>query len=314
MIGDSIVDQYTACEALGMSAEAPVIVVKELDQKNFIGGAAIVASHIASLGSSCHFISVIGNDEQGNWLKESLEKQSIESHLFIENERPTTLKKRYMVENQKLFRVSKLASHQIEEKTTNKIIDFLEKNYKLFDGIVISDFVYGVITPRLLNYLREIANRENIFLFGDLQCSSQVGNISKMKDFYLLSPNEREARVALQDNENGLDLLCQKMISESGCKNLIMKLAAQGVLVYSKINDKSLKIQAFPALSVNPIDVTGAGDSMLAILSASITSGSSLMEASALASCGASLVVESIGNQPVTISGILDKVEDSCNI
>ena len=107
VIGDSIVDQYTACEALGMSAEAPVIVVKELDQKNFIGGAAIVASHIASLQSDCHFISVIGDDEQGNWLKENLKKQSINSHLFIEKERPTTLKKRYMVENQKLFRVSR---------------------------------------------------------------------------------------------------------------------------------------------------------------------------------------------------------------
>ena len=104
------------------------------------------------------------------------------------------------------------------------------------------------------------------------------------------------------------------MVSESGCKNLIMKLAAQGVLVYSKSSDKSLKIQAFPALSVNPVDVTGAGDSMLAILATSITSGSNLMEASALASCGASLAVESIGNQPLTVQGLAEKIEDSCNI
>ena len=73
-----------------------------------------------------------------------------------------------------------------------------------------------------------------------------------------------------------------------------MKLAADGVLVYSKDKNNSLKIQAFPALSVNPVDVTGAGDSMLAILSASITSGGSLIEAAALASYGASLVVESL--------------------
>ena len=74
--------------------------------------------------------------------------------------------------------------------------------------------------------------------------------------------------------------------------------------------NNSLKIQAFPALSVNPVDVTGAGDSMLAILSASITSGSSLIEAAALASYGASLVVESLGNQPVTIKGILERIEN----
>ena len=310
VIGDSIVDKYTACEALGMSAEAPVIVVKELEEKSFIGGAAIVASHIASLGSNCHFISVVGDDEQGQWLDKSLREQSIKSHLLIENKRPTTLKKRYIVENQKLFRVSRLANHHIEEKIIAQIISYVEKNAKIIDGIVISDFVYGVITPSLLLALRNIAKRENLFLFGDLQCSSQVGNISKMKNFDLLCPNEREARIALQDNENGLDLLCQKMISETGCKNLIMKLAAQGLLVYSKETNNSLKIQAFPALSVNPVDVTGAGDSMLAILSASLTSGSNLIEAAALASFGASIVVESIGNQPVTVNGILKKIEN----
>ena len=64
-----------------MSAEAPVIVVKELEQKSFIGGAAIVASHVASLGSNCHFISV-GDDDEGRWLKKILREQSIESHLF----------------------------------------------------------------------------------------------------------------------------------------------------------------------------------------------------------------------------------------
>ena len=188
VIGDSIVDQYNACEALGMSAEAPVIVVKELEQKSFIGGAAIVASHIASLGSNCHFISVVGDDVQGKWLKKTLSDQSIESQLFIEKKRPTTLKKRYIVENQKLFRVSRLANHMIENKTVAKIINYVEKNAKLLDGIVISDFVYGVITPDLLLALRDIAKKENLFLFGDVQCSSQVGNVSKMKDLSKLKP------------------------------------------------------------------------------------------------------------------------------
>ena len=63
VIGDTIVDQFSACEALGMSAEAPVIVVKELENKNFIGAAAIVASHVRSFGASCDLISVVGKDK-----------------------------------------------------------------------------------------------------------------------------------------------------------------------------------------------------------------------------------------------------------
>ena len=72
VIGDTIVDQYVACDAIGMSAEAPVIVVKELETKKYIGGAAIVAAHIKALGGSCKFISVIGEDEESKFIKDSL--------------------------------------------------------------------------------------------------------------------------------------------------------------------------------------------------------------------------------------------------
>ena len=65
VIGDTIVDEYIACDALGMSAEAPLVVFRELHSKNYIGGAAIVASHIKSLGADCKFISIIGNDDKG---------------------------------------------------------------------------------------------------------------------------------------------------------------------------------------------------------------------------------------------------------
>ena len=76
VIGDSILDQYSACEALGMSAEAPVVVVKELKSKNFIGGAAIVAAHIASVGAKCEFISVTGNDSEKEFLTAELERHN----------------------------------------------------------------------------------------------------------------------------------------------------------------------------------------------------------------------------------------------
>ena len=72
VIGDTILDQYAGCEALGMSGEAPIVVVKELETKNFIGGSAIVASHIKSLGAKCSYLSVVGKDESSNIIKENL--------------------------------------------------------------------------------------------------------------------------------------------------------------------------------------------------------------------------------------------------
>ncbi|AAQ00366.1 MULTISPECIES: PfkB family carbohydrate kinase [Prochlorococcus] len=308
VIGDSIVDQYTACEPLGMSAEAPVIVVKEMEQKNFIGGAAIVASHIASLGAKCDFLSVIGKDDSGQWLQKKLEEQSVNTYLIEDSTRPTTFKKRYVVENQKLFRVSRLDDHHINRNCTDKIIKKLWALAPKANGIVVSDFVYGVITPQILKEIHKVAKAHDLKLFGDLQCSSQVGDISKMKNFTLLCPNEREARVSLQDKQSGLDAVCQKLMSETRSKNMIMKLGADGFIAYSKNKNGSLRIQAFPALSVNPVDVTGAGDSLLAIMAAGMCSDRPLMEVAALSCCGASLVVESMGNQPVTLECITQKV------
>ena len=81
VVGDIIVDQYAACEALGLSAEAPVVVVKELEQKNFIGGATLVAANVSSLGAHCDFISIVGNDETAKELIDELESNNVKHHF-----------------------------------------------------------------------------------------------------------------------------------------------------------------------------------------------------------------------------------------
>ena len=102
VIGDTIVDEYAACEALGMSGEAPVIVVKELELQTFVGGAAIVAAHAMALGASINFISVLGDDANRNVVVDQLARWQINDLTVVDESRPTTYKKRYMVENQKL--------------------------------------------------------------------------------------------------------------------------------------------------------------------------------------------------------------------
>ena len=100
VLGDTIVDQYAACEAIGMSAEAPVVVVRELEKKNFIGGAAVVAAHINALGAKCELVSVVGVDNTARLVREELKKRGIGDQLSNDPSRPTTFKKRYVVENQ----------------------------------------------------------------------------------------------------------------------------------------------------------------------------------------------------------------------
>ena len=298
VIGDTIVDRYVACEALGMSAEAPIVVVKELKKKDFCGGAGIVATHIRNLGARCKLISVIGNDKNGEFVKKRIREENLGDGLIIDNTRPTTFKKRYIVENQKLFRVTRLEQCELNKNIEEKVIKELEKSAINANGIVISDFVYGVITPKILKKIIELAKKYKLHLFGDLQCSSQIGSIMKFKDFSLLCPNEREARVALHEKDLDLEALSIKIIKETNADKLIMKLGSDGFIAYEK-KDYKLKSQSFPALCVNPVDVAGAGDSLLAVMAVGISSSQGTMKTAAIACCMTSLAVRRMGNKPI---------------
>jgi len=306
VLGDTIVDQYAACEAIGMSAEAPVVVVRELAKRNFIGAAAVVAAHIRALGAQCDLVSVVGNDSTADLVKRELKSQDIGDALTVDPSRPTTFKKRYVVENQKLFRVSRLEQHNLDAAIEAQVIERLEALAQHAGGIVVSDFVYGVVTPRVLRVVAELARRHDLLLFGDLQCSSQVGSITRFQDFSLLCPNERELRLALQDKDSGLENLCQQLLETTRCERLVIKLASEGFIAYDRVANGKVRSQPFPALSVNPLDVAGAGDSVLAVMATGLASRQAMMPTAALACCMAALTVETMGNTPVATQTLVN--------
>ena len=310
VLGDTIVDQYAACEAIGMSAEAPVVVVRELERKNFIGGAAVVAAHISALGAHCDFISVVGDDSTAELVRQELADQGIGDGLSSDPSRPTTFKKRYVVENQKLFRVSRLEEHNLDAAVEDQVIAQLERLAPGANGIVVSDFVYGVVTPRILEVVQHLAQQHNLLLFGDLQCSSQVGSVTRFEGFSLLCPNEREARLALQDKDSGLEQLSQHLLKITSSERLVMKLGPEGFIAYDRASNGQLSSQAFPALSVNPLDVAGAGDSLLALFATGLASGQAMMPTAALACCMAALAVETMGNTPISAAALRNSLQE----
>lgn len=314
VIGDTIVDQFTSCDTLGVSSEAPVLAIREIESKEFIGGAAIVAQHVRSLGAKCTFVSVIGTDGPSEFVKRQLLDAGIDSFLLEDTSRPTTYKIRYMVENQKLLRVSKLKQHDISKELENKICAFLEK-VEGIDGIIISDFVYGVITEKVLNKIFEISKVKNIKVFGDVQCSSQTGDVTKFRDIELITPTEKEARIGLSDQSSGLEALAVKLIKKTNNNNVVITLGSQGILAYSK-NKNHIKIHSeyFPALEENPIDVAGAGDSVMSGYALALCHGLNLMEASALASCLAGISVSRIGNIPIKTDEIHNYIQEILNL
>ncbi len=309
VLGDTIVDQYIDSEPLGISAEAPVIVVREITKKNFIGGAAIVASHIKSLGSYCDYVSVVGSDKTRTFLESKLHSQKINFNLITDPNRPTTLKKRYIVENQKIFRVSKLENKFVEKEIEEKIINTIKNKANQINTLVISDFNYGVITNRILEEITKIARKNNISLIGDVQCSSQIGHVTKLKNFDLICANEKEVRISLNDNVSGIENLCLDLVKKTSCKNLIIKLGSKGLILYKYNEKKKLISQPFPALNIHPIDTAGAGDSLLATMACGISGGLPIEIATAISCFVTSLSVERMGNIPIKKNVLKDRIE-----
>jgi len=313
VIGDLIVDEYIDSDLLGASAEEPSLVVRPLTSKKFIGGAGIVAAHARNLGSKTILFALIGNDKEKEFVKTQIKENKIKSGILIDSLRQTTLKKRYRVENRTLFKTSYLSQNLLSPNFEKIIINNVKNIFKNLDLIVLSDFNYGCLSQNLVNSITDLAKKNKVVIAADSQSSSQIGNITRFKDLDLITPTEREARISINNNNDGLIVLADKILNKSNAKNLIMTLGPDGILINQNINNDNKDprtVDRISAMNQYPIDVSGSGDSLLIVASMALASGASIWEASYLGSLAAAIQVSRIGNVPIRSNEIINLIKN----
>lgn len=300
VIGDLIIDEYINCHPLGMSQEEPTIVVTPVDKRRFFGGAGIVAAHCKSLGARTSLITVTGEDETSVWALEKAAEYKLESLNIIDASRPTTLKQRYRSGTQTLLRVSHLTQNFLESETENELARKFVDLAKDLDVLILSDFSYGVLSPQMVEKILVIASNYGIFVSADSQSSSQIGNLGKFRDINLISATELEARLELKDNMSGLVVVAEGLRKQLSARNLLLKMGGDGVLISAQDqNGQRLATDELAAINKNPVDTSGAGDSMLAGASLALASGASIYEAALIGSILAGIQVGRLGNVPI---------------
>ena len=305
VIGDTIVDQYIDCFPLGMSQEEPTLVVSPQETKDFLGGAGIVASHAAQLGASTRFLSVVGSDHVRDLAATELDRCNVDYSFVVDNARPTTLKQRFRSHGKSLLRVSTLSQQAISDHLQSIIFSELEQTIKDTDLVVFSDFNYGCLPQPLVNRVINLCNDHNIMMSADSQSSSQFGDISRFKGVHLITPTEREARLALQNYDDGLVVLADKLMAKTSAQNILLKLGSDGIIAQmAKKQDRMPHTERLDALNINPVDVSGAGDSVLITASLALAAGATLWQASLLGSVAAFIQVGRVGNIPIRSSEI----------
>jgi rfaE bifunctional protein kinase chain/domain len=305
VVGDLIIDEYVDCEPLGMSQEDPTIVVSPLSRRRFVGGAGIVAAHCAGLGAHVDFVTVAGEGPLMDFARSRLSEYRVTPHILADHSRPMTLKQRYRALNKTLLRVSELRQHAIEQRLQDDIYESIAAMMPRIDAILFSDFNYGCLPTELVQRLVTEAKRHGVKLAADSQASSQQSDISRFRGMDLITPTEREARMALKDGTSGLVELAEKLRVAADANNILVTLAAEGVIIHAP-SYGNFRTDRLPAMNARPQDVAGAGDSLFSCAALGLSAGADIWLASYLGSAAAACQVSRVGNAPLSAGEIAE--------
>jgi len=301
VIGDLIVDEYVNCEPMGMSQEDPTIVVTPIRSDRFVGGAGIVAAHACGLGAKVNYLCVTGDDENGRFAWEMLRQYGVMGEPIIDESRPTTLKKRYRSQDKTLLRVSYLRQHDIAREIGSVLSKKAREVLDDADLLIFSDFNYGCLPEYVLDELVAFCQKRNIMMVADSQSSSQVSDVSRFHGMRLLTPTEREARLAVRDFRSGLVVLAEALRLKSNAEQIILTLGSEGLLIHAPDHKvDNFVTDRLPAFNTAPKDVAGAGDSLLTCASLALAVGANIWQSAYLGSVAAACQVSRVGNSPLS--------------
>lgn len=297
VVGDVMLDRYWWGSASRLSPEAPVPVVALKKVSNIPGGAANVAANITGLGAKVFLTGVIGTDDSGTALRTALRGSSIPTDFLVLSEtRPTTTKTRVIVHNQQIARIDDETDTPLSEdeegSMTAQVKDLIEEA----DTVVLSDYSKGCLSWSLAASVIAEAKRHKKMILVDPKCR----DLTKYSGASLLTPNLAEAMNAAgieNGGEDRADEAAEKILSETSVESLLITLGEHGMKLFQP-NQKPVH---FPSMARQVFDVTGAGDTVVALLAATLGAKADINSAISLANIGAGIAVEKVGTSTVGI-------------
>ncbi|EAL2460300.1 D-glycero-beta-D-manno-heptose-7-phosphate kinase [Campylobacter lari] len=288
VVGDFMVDHYIWCDCTRISPEAPVMVMKSQKEDKRLGGAGNVYANLKSLGAEVFALGLVGDDESGKFLKENLNAK-----LLIEKDRKTPLKSRVLSHSQQVLRLDD--ENNFDTKLEDEIIQEYKKIAKDYDAIILSDYAKGVLTSRVTKALIEHANTLNLPILIDPKGS----DFSKYQNATLLTPNKKEAIQALGvEKIDNLEKALKKLKDDLNLTYSIITLSEEGIALFDE------KLHIIPAKALEVYDVTGAGDSVIAMLAYALALKVDIIKACELANDAAAVVVAKVGSVSVSLEEI----------
>ena len=291
VIGDIMLDQFIWGKVSRISPEAPVPVVGVERETTMLGGAANVVNNIVACGGNALLCGLVGDDFRGREIISKLETlgATVEG-IFVEDDRPTTMKTRIIAHAQQVVRYDRESVKPLREETRRRILDLILKEKKDLSGIIISDYGKGVISAQLMDGLKAVFSESN----GPVAVDPNIKNFSLYRNVTVITPNQNEAAeiagVEIED-EQGLLETGKRLLDTKDFKALLITRGSDGMTLIE--HDGS--ITHIKSVARKVYDVTGAGDTVIAILTLGMTAGLDLKSSAYLSNLAAGIVVGEIG-------------------
>jgi rfaE bifunctional protein kinase chain/domain len=305
IIGDTIIDTYTRTAVIGGQTKTPTLSVLKQKEENYIGGAGIVAQHICASGAKVTFSTVLGNDHLKDFVIKGLEEAGVIINPIIDETRPTTCKNVIISGGYRLLKIDTLDNSPISDKIQQNLIKSIKDTNA--NAVVFSDFRHGIFNRMSVPSLTQSIPPQS-FKVADSQVASRWGNITEFKNFDLITPNEREARFALADQDSGVGRLSTYLQQSCNYQHLILKLGKRGIFCNTENEDLKTPSFSIDSFANTVIDAVGAGDALLAYSTLTMLATNSLVMAGIIGSMAAACECEYDGNIPIKPENLLAKI------
>jgi D-beta-D-heptose 7-phosphate kinase/D-beta-D-heptose 1-phosphate adenosyltransferase len=326
VLGDLMLDRYLWGTATRLSPEAAVPVVDFVSQSECLGGAGNVAANLAKLGARVDLFGAIGADEPGRALQKCLREENIFDQGVIANaKRVTTVKTRIIARHQQVVRVDHERREPLRLETEKKLLGALFRAMKELDALVLSDYDKGLITDDLAERVLRAAHQLKVPVF----VKPKTSRLYAYRGARAIVCNAKEAGFFVTrslGDEKSVEEAGRALLAHFGCSAVVITRGEKGMSVFEETSPRHLQIPATSfevtyarvgksgvergASGRQVFDVTGAGDTVLSVLSLGVAAGASLADAAVLAITAAGVVVGKLGTASVGPQELAHALED----
>lgn len=313
VVGETILDTYWLCDQPEVATESPVMTLRPLEKRQYDGGAAVIARHLAAMGAAPTLVTALPDTPEAAHLRRRLEPEGV-NLATIETSQAIIEKQRFLVGAQKVMKLNNFAPVSLDAERRDELIAAAAGAAQSADAAIVVDFGNGLLSPVTVERLAQSLRPRVGVLAGDV--SGRRAALRHFRNFDLLAPSEQEARAAMQCYDESLPVVAWRLFQQTGARHAMITLGAEGLVACSRKdidadeNEHVSRVTSehVPSLVTHAVDPLGCGDALLAAATLALTVGAPPIAGAFLGTLAAAAEAQRLGNVPISAADLRQSV------